>query len=254
MNDLYVENELKKFQCLSGSTLKLIAIVSMLIDHIGAVIVANYFSFATDISKVDMIYKTCRIVGRTAFPLFCFFAAEGFLHTKNRLKYIIRVSIFAFLSEPAFDIAFNGSVFDMLQQNVMFTIALALIGLYFYDIILEKFDGVIYKIIAIIPIAAASFVAYLLKTDYSYAGVIAITVIYVFRDSRIWGFFLGMLVLAFSFKGIQIFAIFAVIPVLFYNGKKGLNIKYFFYLFYPLHLIAIRVALNFLEKGWLLSG
>ncbi len=254
MNDLYVENELEKLKCLSGSTLKLIAIFAMLIDHIGAVIVAGYFSFAVDVSKVSKIYEGFRIVGRTAFPLFCFFAAEGFLHTKNRLKYIVRVCIFAFLSEIAFDLAFSEAIFDLSHQNVMFTIALALIGLYCHDMIAKKFEKNIYKVIAIFPIIAAAFLAYILKTDYSYAGVIAIAVMYLFGSNKILGFFVGAAVLAFSFKGIEVFAIFAGIPILCYNGKRGLNIKYFFYLFYPLHLLALRIVFNFLEKGWSLYG
>lgn len=254
MNDFYVENELDRLKCLNANILKLIAIFTMLIDHIGAVIVAGYFSFVEDVTEISRIYEVLRIVGRTAFPLFCFFAAEGFLYTKSRLKYIIRVLIFAFISEPAFDFAFSNTIFDSSQQNVMFTIALALIGLYFYDIISSKFEGTVSNITAIFPIIVMSFSAYLLNTDYSYAGVIAIACMYLFRSNKILGFCIGVIILALSFRGIEIFAIFAVIPVLLYNGKKGLNMKYFFYLFYPIHLIAIRLIFYFMERSLRLAG
>ena len=254
MNDLYVENELDKLKCLSAGVLKLIAAFTMLIDHVGAVIVAGYFSYVEDVTNLSRIYDTFRIVGRIAFPLFCFFVAEGFLHTKDRLKYIIRVLIFAFISEPAFDLAFSGKVFDVSHQNVMLTIALALIGLYFYDIIEKKLQGSIYKLVSVVPIIASAFLAHILRTDYSHAGVVAIAVMYLFINNKILGFFAGTAILAFAFGGIEVFSVFALIPVLFYNGKRGLNIKYFFYLFYPLHLIAIRIIFYFIEKNLSLAG
>mgnify|MGYP002239450043 CR=1 FL=1 len=92
-----------KFQVLSGSTLKLIAIILMLIDHTGLMILYNYpattatlFSFG----GVDYSwYRIFRDIGRAAFPIFCFLLVEGFLHTHNRKKYGLNLFLFACISE-----------------------------------------------------------------------------------------------------------------------------------------------------------
>ena len=93
----------EKFRILSGSVLKLIAIILMLIDHTGVMILYNYpattatlFSFG----GVDYSwYRIFRDVGRAAFPIFCFLLVEGFLHTHDRKKYGLNLLLFACISE-----------------------------------------------------------------------------------------------------------------------------------------------------------
>lgn len=253
MNELYKENDLQRLRVLSGSTLKLIAIFTMLIDHIGAVIVSSYYSYAYDIYTLDKIYYILRCIGRLAFPLFCYLASEGFKYTKDRKKYILRVFIFALMSELPFDYAFTGGINDFSQQNVMFTIALALLGLYFYDIINRKYKYSAFRIVSVVPLALAAVIASFLHTDYSYAGVLAIIFMYIAESfsNRIIGFFAGACLLSWVFGGTEFFAVFGIIPIILYNGKRGLRLKYFFYLFYPIHLILLRVAWIFIEKSFI---
>ena len=99
---------------LSGSTLKLIAIVTMFIDHLGVV------AFETQISNYMVPYYIMRLIGRLAFPIFCFLLVEGFFHTRDVKKYALRLLVFAFISEIPFDLAFNRQLFYWRHQNVFF--------------------------------------------------------------------------------------------------------------------------------------
>ena len=110
--------KLKKLQVLDGTALKLIAMVSMVIDHVGAV----FFPAAA----------WMRMVGRLAMPLFSFCVAEGFAHTRDKKKYLLRMGVFALLSEVPFDLAFEGRVGPG-HQNIMLTFFLALLALTLYD-------------------------------------------------------------------------------------------------------------------------
>ena len=105
---------------MSAEVLKLIALLSMLIDHIGAALV----------SSPSQLYTVCRKVGRLAFPIFAFFIVEGFIHTKNIKKYLFRLGIFALLSEIPYDLAFHDRFFDFSGQNVLFTFFIAVLYLY----------------------------------------------------------------------------------------------------------------------------
>lgn len=107
----------------------------MLIDHVGAIFLSGYMSqfwvgsyrasfiAAGVIGKITVCsYYCCRAVGRLSFPLFCFLLVEGFVHTKNRTKYLIRMLVFAVISEVPFDLAFYAQPFYYDKQNVFFTL------------------------------------------------------------------------------------------------------------------------------------
>lgn len=131
---------------LSGSTLKIIAIITMLLDHIGASLVqpilASTASAAgvTDWSMPSLAaaypgaaipYYALRYIGRISFPIFCFLLVEGFLHTKNLHKYCLRLAIFALVSEIPFDLAFHQTPFYQASQNVFFTLLIGLLVIAF---------------------------------------------------------------------------------------------------------------------------
>ena len=101
---------------LSGSTLKIIEMVTMLIDHIGAAVLARMI-IAGNADLYDA-YRTLRMIGRIAFPIFCFLLIEGFQHTKNAKKYAERLFLFAAISEIPFDLAFSAKVLEFQYQNV----------------------------------------------------------------------------------------------------------------------------------------
>ena len=129
------------FPGISGSTLKLIAILSMLIDHAGATIIRTLWQSPVISSSVSQsrlwseIYKISRSVGRIAFPIFCFMIVEGFLHKRNVWRYARRLFLFSLISEIPFDLALKGSWYFPEKQNVYFTLLiglLVLIGLRFF--------------------------------------------------------------------------------------------------------------------------
>lgn len=135
---------------LSGSTLKIIAVATMLIDHTAAVVFARQiiaanrgyaiisaesraFGWMTDRTLLYAVYRSMRLIGRLGFPLFCFLLVEGFGRTKNVKKYALRLGIFALLSEIPFDLAFKGMFYNPGYQNVYFTLFLGLVCLWGFD-------------------------------------------------------------------------------------------------------------------------
>ena len=112
----------------SSAVLKYIAMVTMIIDHIGASgLIFLMFSPLTAVR----LYHISRMIGRVSFPIFLFLIVEGFVHTKDIKKYIIRLTIFAVLSEVPFDLAFWGGVVNIQHQNVMWSLLISVIMLYF---------------------------------------------------------------------------------------------------------------------------
>ena len=231
----------------SGSTLKLIAIITMLIDHIGAAVIARLLIAGQGSEMLYKIYYAMRAVGRVAFPIFCFLLVEGFFYTGSRKKYALRLFGFALLSEIPFDLAFSGKILEFGYQNVFFTLFIGLVMMIFLQKIDEKThqDGTNWRganwkvsIGKLLVIVAACTVATLLKTDYSAMGILTIVLMYNLRNNKMYCIGIGCAVLTLlSLNEITCFL--AMIPVHFYNGKRGLNLKYPFYAFYPVHLLVL---------------
>ena len=213
---------------MSGSILKWIAIITMIIDHIGAV-------FFQDI-------EVLRIVGRIAFPIFAFLITEGFKYTSNVKKYAIRLGIFALVSEIPFNLAFHGEPWDISHQNVFFTLFIGLLCIWIYEEGKER-----NRFLSIVAVYILALSAEFLRTDYGLFGVFLIFMIYQSKSMKnkmiviiIMNILLAWLrVLSGGSSFIQIYAGFSVIFLLLYNEKKGKGIKYIFYLIYPFHLIVL---------------
>ncbi len=230
--------------CLNGFLLKVIAAVTMLVDHIGAILFPRQMIF--------------RDIGRIAFPIFVFLLVEGFIYTRNVRKYEIRLLIFALLSEIPFDLAFNDSVLEFQSQNVFFTL---LIGLIMLDVITavskytgQGINGILLELLILVAFVALAF---LLRTDYSGGGVLLIYCFYKFRDMHVVKFLLLGLICLLFYTRIELFALLAVIPLLLYNGRRGFRqdgglysgekrgpayqlVRYLFYIFYPAHLLILH--------------
>lgn len=203
----------------SGSTLKLIAMGSMLIDHIGAI-----FFYSEDFI---VIYRICRNLGRLAFPIFCFLLVEGFVHTRNLKKYCIRLFLFGIIAEIPFDIAFNQKIYEPQYQNVFFTLAIGIMVLAG----IKKWKNNLVLVWG--ATLFGCFASILMSSDYSYKGIIMIVLFYWFYESQLLKYtFVALLNLSF-----QPFAILALIPIHLYNGGRGMKLKYIFYWFYPIHLL-----------------
>lgn len=214
---------------MSSFVLKIIAVTSMLIDHSGYLIF-NGFSF--------MNY-----IGRLAFPIFAFLITEGYTHTSNLKKYFLRLLIFAIISQIPYMLFMNIITNDF-SLNILFTLALGLLAITVYDKLENKLFGILF-------VTLCAVLAYFLPFDYGWFGIAIIFIFYIFKNEKIYmnilfgvTTFVNYLFLFVKTSKIEYLLIFlfctlSLIPINFYNGKKGKNIKYLLYVFYPLHFIAL---------------
>ncbi len=226
---------------ISGSTLKIIAIAAMFIDHVGAVVVLRMLHDYN--SEIYTLYNVLRGIGRIGFPIFCFLLVEGFQHTRNCKKYAVRLGIFALLSEIPFDLAFSGKLIDLSYQNVFFTLFIGLVVMIICKKIYEVFHEkrLLVYILYVPAVLLGVLLAEFLQTDYAGIGVLCIMALYFFRGNKACQMVAGCTAFLWELP-----APLAFIPVVFYNGKRGLRIKYFFYVFYPVHLFLLYLAARFL--------
>ena len=158
-----------KYKVLDGFTLKMIAIITMLIDHVGHVIFPEI--------------AILRIIGRFSFPIFCFLLVEGFFHTSNVKKYMFRLFGAAIISEIPYNLCMMGRVWYQKEQNVMFTLFLGLVLIYLF----EQFESRLYRIVFFILIC---LITYILNPDYSVFGICMIWVfgkLLIFGIKAAWG-------------------------------------------------------------------
>ena len=217
------------------STLKIVAAVAMLIDHTG-IILNNILP--------QWAYMVFRGIGRISFPIFAFFIVSGFLNTGNFWKYFIRMVVFAILSEVPFDLLTSHSLVNPEANNVMFTFVIALAVLYTCQWGLK--NGKEGKVISVAVIIGGMAAAWYLKTDYSWRGVLLIVVIYYAWFYRTAMYALGTIVLCLKVAFLGVFAPLAFIFLHFYDGKHGKMSKWFFYIFYPVHIIILVIIRRFI--------
>lgn len=246
---------MKERKIVSGYTLKLIAMFTMLIDHITAVLVPIDHPY----------YLMGRIIGRLAFPIFCFLIVEGLLHTKNIKKYLSRLFIFALISEIPFDLAFYEpglSNEHKYHQNIYFTLFLGLLVIALIhnldkylkkkslqeNLSIQKVNkfNLLQTFLNFFILLIGCLVAYLLNTDYSFVGVLMIWVFYRFKNDPT-KLMLCMILLNSIYGFVQILAILSLFLIKRYNGKRGPKInKFIFYGFYPIHLLFLYLVKSFL--------
>lgn len=232
---------------LSGSTLKIIACISMFIDHFFHILMRTYRDHVAaldydTIKNFNTLYKIGRGIGRIAFPIFCFLLVEGFLHTKDIRKYLARIFVMALLSEHAFNLLYSGHHMEPEGQSIFLTLFIGLLTIWGIDKIrtMENMPRQAAASFTLAIIIAGCLAAYLLKTDYSYHGIMSIAAIYLLRSD------IGLTCVGGAISFIwEPWAIPAFIPIYFYNGKRGLRAKYIFYLFYPLHIYLIYFILTY---------
>ncbi|MBR6665353.1 MAG: conjugal transfer protein TraX [Lachnospiraceae bacterium] len=228
------------YKGLTGSTLKWIAMITMFIDHVAATILVRHMLMYGATIEVYTVYDVMRNIGRVAFPIYCFLLVEGFLYTKNVYRYMGRMAVFLVLTEIPFDLAFAAKLSSWGYQSVMWTLLIGLITMWGCSLIEKKWpeNYLIQWIGFALCLAAGMFLAYLLKTDYSYKGVIAIMAMYFFRKERKLQLLAGA-VTFLCWKDPELCALLAFPLLYFYNGQRGMKMKYFFYAFYPAHLLIL---------------
>lgn len=229
---------------LSGTTLKWIAVISMLIDHTAEVLI-NHNAALTDPIWAQ-IYVLMRGIGRIAFPIYAFLLVEGFLHTKDVKKYLARMLTFAVVSEIPFDLAVFHTPFYWGYQNVFFTLFLGLLALAGENVLHQSsgmFAGAgLWKQAFVLILCVGT--AQLINCDYGAFGVFFIILLYMTRYDKKTQTVLGAISLIWELPGILAF-----IPIRLYNGTRGrCGNRYFFYAFYPAHLLALWVAGRFIFK------
>lgn len=246
----------RKESGISGSTLKMIAIITMLIDHIGAVVLGAKL-LETGVDRQGALYFTywgMRLVGRIAFPIFCFLLVEGFMHTRSRLKYGRNLLLFALVSEIPFNLAISWSLGDTQltygvlypgYQNVFFTLLIGLLCMCGYDAA-ERLAKGYQRICADMAILVLGMLlADVMHTDYSSTGVLAITLMYAFREKPVKRMLAGCIALT-AMNISECTSFIALFPAKKYNGKRGLTMKYIFYAFYPVHLFLLYLLSRYL--------
>lgn len=233
-SELEVILESKKYQKLSGSTIKTIALATMIIDHVSKYILSQtefatsplltfFFSGMTVCSLMELI-------GRIAFPLYAFLITEGYVHTRDKKKYGRNLLIFAVISEIPWNLEHTGNFFYC-EQNVFFTLFLGYFAIYVYERFKENKP---YLLVSLMVIFVISLV---LNADYGSKGVGFIFLLYVLRERKILRTFCGC-----CWFDAWIYIV-AFIPINMYNGErgfiKGKILKYAFYIIYPAHLLII---------------
>ncbi len=247
----------KPFGGLTSNILRIFATVFMLSDHMWASVMPGN--------------KWMTYLGRLAFPIYAFMITEGYIHTSNRKKYLLRLLVFAVVSEIPFDLFYNSTVFDPFNQNVLFTFVWGLLAIMQIDKIKaafkEKKNIAKTTAISVLLIALISLGAKFTFTDYKFLGYLTVIMFYLFRDFPFafvaqfiamlhlnWFFFKGEVVPIEIFEKLteiptQVFAVFALIPIWLYGGKKGRSLgkvgQYGFYTFYPVHMLILYAIQQF---------
>ena len=151
-----------------GRTLKILALISMLIDHTGAALFPEL--------------EWMRWVGRMAFPIYCFLLTEGALHTKDIRRYLLRLLIFAAVSEVPFDLALmHGRLPYLKHQNVFFTLAIGVLMIWICEYIRMRLPESYAGLFCVAVMIAAAGLAELLEVDYHARGILMIGALYLFR-------------------------------------------------------------------------
>lgn len=246
---------------LTNNMLKIIAVIAMIIDHVG-----YYF---VDTLPVES-YLICRMIGRIAMPIFVYLLVQGYFHTKSIRKYIIRLLSFAFITQLALgavaymnQVYFSAYVTNMFEiGNILFSFSLTMILICLLDrnVIHSKtcISRILDKVIRIFGIALIFVVYTNLKIDYGFSvPILAVTIYLVekvreYMELEIKNYtykliicFAMLIVLLLTYpmvNSIQYFSVIAVIVIALYSGKLGKRSKLLrnsFYLFFPIHHVII---------------
>ena len=226
-----------KYRILSGSWLKVLAMVSMAIDHTAHWLLRGNADLMEPLMMVGSrqitYYYLLRCIGRLAFPLFAFLIVEGFVHTHDRRGYGRNLLLFAFISEVPWALLHHG--LHLSGHNVMFTLWAGFLGLCaieHYRLQPARLAGILLSMAAVLIV---------LSPDYGGTGFAFIILLYTLRRHLLLQVIVGSFILPAKW-----IAGLAFIPIALYNGQRGFihgrYAKYLFYAFYPLHLLLIFVV------------
>lgn len=222
---------LTKHGILSGNQLKIIAVIAMTLDHIGVQILTDC--------------EILRIIGRIAYPVFAYMIAEGCRYTRNRARYLIMMAVSALICQLVYFFAMNS-----LSQCILVTFTLSIALIYAFDNTMTKRDYasrivalaqlvIVYLITEILPVVLKNTD---FSVDYGFIGVMVPVFVYMgnTKMQKLFFLFAALLILSVYSGGIQWFCLLALVLLAIYNGERGkMRMKYFFYVYYPAHLVVI---------------
>lgn len=219
---------------LTGNQLKLIAIITMTVDHVGAYMFPDILLL--------------RIIGRLAYPIFAYMIAEGCSFTRNRANYLFHLAFFALMIQSIAWI-----LMDSIYMYILVTFSLSVCLIYLIDWRKARKDALSSTVLilyVLLLIFLCEILPIILKQtdyhiDYGLMGIILPALVYLGRNRRekLILFALGLIVLGCVQNWVQYFALLSIPLILKYNGTRGKqNFKYFFYLYFPLHLLGIELV------------
>ena len=245
MSTTYGNNRFSKIRIFSGAQLKYIAFLSMLIDHVNK---ALMYPLLTENGFLRYVSDVFDILGRIAFPIFMFFLVEGFFKTRNRFKYLLYLIVFGIISEIPFDLFQSAVLFQPNSNNVMFTLALALVMIWVIDELKVPKSYIIPPVlwfpVSIIIVITVCLLSMIWGLDYEYHGILIAYFFYIFRNNPILSIIGGYLSI---FK--TPWALLGFGLTLTYNGKRGKQNKILNYLFYPVHLLILGLLRLYFKIG-----
>lgn len=217
---------------LTGNQLKLIALVAMTVDHVGQLLLGQYVLL--------------RIVGRLAFPIFAWMIAEGCRHTRSMGKYLVSMAAIAAVCQGVYFVALRS-----LYMCILVTFSLS-VGICWLLRQAKEKQSVLFGILAVAAIAGAFFLTDILplllpgtdySVDYGFLGVMLPVVLYLCKSKKmqlIAAAAVLCLLAVWSDWHVQWFALLALPLLALYNGRRGKwKMKWLFYIYYPVHLVAI---------------
>lgn len=247
---------------IDAGTLKIIACITMFIDHLAIVFLDIPMPDGCCLRELlphgDQLLGLGSYIGRQAFPIYAFLLVEGYVYTRSRGRYLLRLVLLAAVSQVFFALAFQ-SYDPGLYLNTVFTLAFGLMLTWLLDTVLVRYleqetqasgrRHVISIVIrALICVGAVAGVCVLsmgpLPCDYGAPGILAILAFYLLRTVRPLQVLAGYGVLCIAYRQ-EIGAWPAAILLLCYNGQRGRQLKWFFYLFYPGHLLFLYLLRTF---------
>ena len=222
----------ERFKVLDGSVLKLLAVLTMIVDHTASALLWEDETVLVRIGEYTLDrYSVMRLIGRISFPLFAFLLVEGFLHTRNLKRYALNLLLAALLSEIPWNLEHSGSLLYR-NQNVLFTLFFGLMGIW----VIRDFSRDAGKECALL--LGLTVLVILFRADYGLSGFGFILMLYLLRERKLYQAVLGCCILSSHWV-----AGLAFIPISLYNGKRGFirsrTLKYAFYLIYPVHLLIL---------------
>lgn len=247
--------EKRKFD-ISSAGLHVIAMAFMLMDHMWATVFTNAGWLTA--------------VGRLAFPIFAFMIVEGYTHTKNLKKYVLRLFCFALIAEIPFNLMTGGRVIYYVHQNVLWTFLIA-IGLIYLNELARKKGKLWLNLLTMVSTCLLGYIlGYITFVDYNAAGILTVLLFYFFRGRKWWcylgqliglyyinvemlqGLFFEVELFGHSFEIVQQgFAVLSLAFIWLYKGRQGKKSKafqYFCYAFYPAHMLILWLIAMLLNR------